>query len=231
MSKFNRKSLKTDDSDALGSEATSPCVSPIMSALWSTLTGADRAVPGWSRSGGTSSRCWGSSVCGSMFSMVLFFSPWLSSSCSAFSWSTGHHLPPPSCLTKENSVQTIDLLLLCLTLPADQTCALLVDPYNGKVHQTGRYYGDRAIYTCDPGHQIVGTEERVCQDSGVWSASEPYCKKKGKRDWSWSTGLDTKIELQVYLTDPGLLRPYGNRRTFILTETTNRKNCKLIITP
>ena len=62
----------------------------------------------------------------------------------------------------------------------DQTCAVLVDPYNGKVHQTGRYYGDRAIYTCDPGHQIVGSEERICQDSGTWSASEPYCKKKGQ---------------------------------------------------
>ena len=61
----------------------------------------------------------------------------------------------------------------------DQTCAVLVDPYNGKVHQTGRYYGDRAIYTCDPGHQLVGSEERICQDSGAWSASEPYCKKKG----------------------------------------------------
>ena len=62
----------------------------------------------------------------------------------------------------------------------DQTCAVLVDPYNGKVHQTGRYYGDRAIYTCDPGHQLVGSEERICQDSGAWSASEPYCKKKGQ---------------------------------------------------
>ena len=25
----------------------------------------------------------------------------------------------------------------------DQTCELLLDPYNGKVHQTGRYFGDR----------------------------------------------------------------------------------------
>ena len=62
----------------------------------------------------------------------------------------------------------------------DQTCELLLDPYNGKVHQTGRYFGDRAIYTCNMGHQIIGPEERVCQASGMWSSQEPYCKKRGK---------------------------------------------------
>ena len=46
----------------------------------------------------------------------------------------------------------------------------------------GRYYGDRAIYTCDSGHQIVGNEERVCQETGLWSGSEPYCKKRGEGD-------------------------------------------------
>ena len=62
----------------------------------------------------------------------------------------------------------------------DQSCELLLDPYNGKVHQTGRYFGDRAIYTCNMGHQIIGPEERVCQASGMWSSQEPYCKKRGK---------------------------------------------------
>ena len=50
----------------------------------------------------------------------------------------------------------------------DRTCELLLDPYNGKVHQTGRYFGDRAIYTCNLGHQNIGPEERVCQASGMW---------------------------------------------------------------
>ena len=31
-------------------------------------------------------------------------------------------------------------------LVADQTCELLLDPYNGKVHQTGRYFGDRLCF-------------------------------------------------------------------------------------
>ena len=62
----------------------------------------------------------------------------------------------------------------------DQTCELLLDPYNGKVHQTGRYFGDRAIYTCNMGYQIIGPEERVCQATGMWSNQEPYCKKRGR---------------------------------------------------
>ena len=62
----------------------------------------------------------------------------------------------------------------------DHQCELLVDPHNGEVHQTGRYLGDRAIYTCAPGWEIVGPEERVCQSSGRWSNSEPFCKKRGQ---------------------------------------------------
>ena len=55
---------------------------------------------------------------------------------------------------------------------------------NSFPHFTGRYYGDRAIYTCDSGHQLVGNEERVCQETGLWSGSEPYCKKRGElRSW------------------------------------------------
>lgn len=60
----------------------------------------------------------------------------------------------------------------------DQQCELLIDPVHGEVHQTGRYLGDRAIYTCSSGWEIIGPEERVCQSNGKWSNSEPYCKKR-----------------------------------------------------
>nr|XP_040565063.1 sushi, von Willebrand factor type A, EGF and pentraxin domain-containing protein 1-like isoform X2 [Lepeophtheirus salmonis] len=60
----------------------------------------------------------------------------------------------------------------------DQNCELLMDPVHGKVHQTGRNLGDRAIYTCTNGWEIVGVEERVCQSDGHWSNEEPYCKKR-----------------------------------------------------
>ncbi len=60
------------------------------------------------------------------------------------------------------------------------TCELLLDPVHGEVHQTGRLVGDRAIYTCAAGWEIVGPEERVCQGNGRWSNTEPYCKKRGE---------------------------------------------------
>ena len=59
---------------------------------------------------------------------------------------------------------------------------MLLDPVNGEVHQTGRYLGDRAIYTCGHGWEIVGAEERVCQANGDRSNQEPYCKKRGKAE-------------------------------------------------
>jgi len=34
---------------------------------------------------------------------------------------------------------------------SDKQCDSLLDPVHGEVHQTGRYLGDRAIYTCIPG--------------------------------------------------------------------------------
>ena len=64
--------------------------------------------------------------------------------------------------------------------PLDDQCEHLLDPVNGEVHQTGRYLGDRAIYTCSSGWEIVGPEERVCQADGEWSNNEPYCKKRGE---------------------------------------------------
>ena len=63
---------------------------------------------------------------------------------------------------------------------SEQQCELLRDPVHGEVHQTGRYLGDRAIYTCSPGWEIVGAEERVCQADGAWTNQEPFCKKRGK---------------------------------------------------
>ncbi len=37
----------------------------------------------------------------------------------------------------------------------DKVCDALLDPEHGEVHQTGRYLGDRAIYTCIPGKTAV----------------------------------------------------------------------------
>ena len=52
-----------------------------------------------------------------------------------------------------------------IDLLADKQCDLLMDPVHGKVHQTGRYLGDRAIYTCSQGWEIIGAE-RGCGEPG-----------------------------------------------------------------
>ena len=77
---------------------------------------------------------------------------------------------------------TLDRLIHQITkiIFLEKQCDILRDPIHGEVHQTGRYLGDRAIYTCTPGWEIVGAEERVCQATGLWTNQEPFCKKRGK---------------------------------------------------
>jgi hypothetical protein len=70
-----------------------------------------------------------------------------------------------------------------------------LDPVNGEVHQTGRYLGDRAIYTCALGWEIIGPEERVCQADGKWSNNEPYCKKRGRGRCYDVTQCDARAKL------------------------------------
>ena len=84
----------------------------------------------------------------------------------------------PPTFDKQGSNWLLRSLFFILIL--DKQCDLLLDPVNGEVHQTGRYLGDRAIYTCGHGWEIVGAEERVCQADGEWSNQEPYCKKRGR---------------------------------------------------
>ena len=46
-------------------------------------------------------------------------------------------------------------------LLSDKQCDTLVDPVHGEVHQTGRYLGDRAIYTCIPGKVLVSLDHFI----------------------------------------------------------------------
>jgi len=99
---------------------------------------------------------------------------------------------------------------------SDSQCELLANPGRGTVHQTGRFLGDRAIYTCSPGWEIVGPEERVCQADGRWSNSEPYCKKRGKEDataWSWLRADSSTSCASRPLRTTGYLKGHGKRST------------------
>ncbi len=40
-----------------------------------------------------------------------------------------------------------------------------------------RHFNDRAVYTCEDGYQIVGSEQVLCNSDGLWSGTMPSCKK------------------------------------------------------
>ena len=57
-------------------------------------------------------------------------------------------------------------------------CPELSAPANGIVSVTGQRSGDTATYTCNSGYDLVGSEVRTCQPSGMWSGFEPSCAGK-----------------------------------------------------
>ena len=57
-------------------------------------------------------------------------------------------------------------------------CPKLPDPANGDVNVTGRYPGQKAIYSCNEGYQLVGFATRSCSRNGKWSGEAPICKRE-----------------------------------------------------
>ena len=54
-------------------------------------------------------------------------------------------------------------------------CGSLQDPLNGKVQFTDTTLGATAIYTCNQGYVLVGTQQRNCKSQGVWAGDSPSC--------------------------------------------------------
>ena len=61
-------------------------------------------------------------------------------------------------------------------------CPELVNPNNGMVVLTGRFVGDTATYTCNPGHELNGPDVLNCVDGGLvggtWDDRPPTCERK-----------------------------------------------------
>ena len=53
-------------------------------------------------------------------------------------------------------------------------CPELTNPTNGFVAFT---MSRIAIYICNSGYQLVGSNSRTCQDNRQWSGIEPYCEE------------------------------------------------------
>ena len=63
-----------------------------------------------------------------------------------------------------------------LTYPAVE-CPPLDSPTDGSFTQTGKFYGDSATYTCNPGFSLNGKETLNCQADGTWDGDPPTCFK------------------------------------------------------
>ncbi|XP_054009771.1 uncharacterized protein LOC128893059 [Hylaeus anthracinus] len=59
----------------------------------------------------------------------------------------------------------------------ERECPVLNEISHGVLMVTGRFFGHRARYTCDPDYYTVGLTERTCRADGHWTGTQPSCKK------------------------------------------------------
>ena len=74
----------------------------------------------------------------------------------------------------------IHLLIIChflISLIA-VTCVPLEHPADGLVEFNGISVGSSAVYYCNDGFILEGTEALVCQEDGRWSDIPPTCVRK-----------------------------------------------------
>ena len=66
---------------------------------------------------------------------------------------------------------TFSIVVLCPDLSA---------PENGDIeYDTIQHvYMSRAIYNCDSGYMLEGSDTRMCQRNSEWSGTPPICKRK-----------------------------------------------------
>ena len=59
-------------------------------------------------------------------------------------------------------------------------CPELSAPENGDIgyDTIQHYYTSRAIYSCNSGYMLEGSDTRMCQRNGEWSGTPPTCKCK-----------------------------------------------------
>ena len=75
-------------------------------------------------------------------------------------------------------IHTIAIIVLgctfCFYIAVD--CGPLRQPKNGIVNTIpDTYLNSTATYSCNPGYNLTGNTQRVCQSNGSWSSSAPYC--------------------------------------------------------
>ena len=61
------------------------------------------------------------------------------------------------------------------SFPAAISCPNLPSPSNGQVVLRGTTLSSTAVYSCNRGFILVGSNTRVCQVDGTWSGEAPSC--------------------------------------------------------
>ncbi|XP_035675655.1 sushi, von Willebrand factor type A, EGF and pentraxin domain-containing protein 1-like [Branchiostoma floridae] len=56
-------------------------------------------------------------------------------------------------------------------------CASLAAPDHGTVSSSTNFVGDTVTFSCDPGFEIQGSTDRLCQADGTWSGTQPRCRR------------------------------------------------------
>ena len=61
-------------------------------------------------------------------------------------------------------------------------CELLENPDNGKVNcslgdDMAASFEDTCIFSCNTGHELIGSDTRTCQSNGAWDGSVTVCRK------------------------------------------------------
>ncbi|XP_033100068.1 E-selectin-like [Anneissia japonica] len=57
----------------------------------------------------------------------------------------------------------------------NKSCPFVPAPINGTKNGTSNIEGSHLIFTCDPGFDLLGSEDIVCQADGNWSDNPPVC--------------------------------------------------------
>lgn len=57
------------------------------------------------------------------------------------------------------------------------SCPTLSEIQDGFVDISGNTVGSVAAYSCNQGFELIGKRKRTCQENGLWSSTEPSCRK------------------------------------------------------
>ena len=92
----------------------------------------------------------------------------------------GHLLPLSVFQVHTKSLPTIMHSLYSLLYLTVFDCGTPSSPSDGQVTTpSGTLVGDVALYTCNEGLVLTGSNTRVCSNNGVWTPGPPTCEVEG----------------------------------------------------